>query len=112
MDRGVALRASLGVTTPTALKNRALRNAFEHFDTRLDEWACRPGSNLMIRCIFPAGQVVGIRKEDYLATLDPTTFEVTFLGKVFSVRPLYEAVKALYPKVVTETEKRLRGRFP
>lgn len=53
------LRESLAVADGSALNSRKLRNHFDHFDERLDEWWTKSGDHNLVDCIVgPPGAIV------------------------------------------------------
>lgn len=100
-SRGAHLRRVLGVGDDSPLNDRTLRNHFEHFDERLDEWAELIGSgHPMDLYFFCGGDHQGgqqalrdaLRKEQLLRGFDPTTETIFFHGDPFDVHALLKAV--------------------
>jgi len=98
--RGMELRTALNVKDDSALKNRDLRNLFEHFDERIDKWfevADRYGFSdrnvgSVKGIIIPPGR-------ERLRTFDPETWTLTCLNKEFELGPAIEAVNELYEAI-------------
>lgn len=101
--RGQELRQSLGLTDSSPLKDKELRNSFEHIDERLDQWANHsPHRMLMSRCIGEPGAFVidpPMAPTDWVGYLDRSTMEVTFQGPSVPLNPMALAVRQLYDGV-------------
>lgn len=108
-DRGLELRRSLGVPQPSPLQPRALRDTFEHFDERLDEWVLR--SRRSERRIFadsnigPPGMIGGVHPDDILRQFDPATAELIFRGERFQLPPIIRALQDLGENARTQARK-------
>ena len=76
------LRESVSVTDDSPLSSRRLRNDFEHFDERLEDWFGASEDHIYIgRAIGPKGSIVSIRgkePEQLFGQFDPTTATVAF----------------------------------
>lgn len=103
IERGQELRQSLGLTESSPLKDKEVRNSFEHIDERLDVWARHsPKRMLMSRCIGePGGFVIEppMAPTDWVGYLDRSTMEVTFQGQPVPLKPMILAVNELYNAV-------------
>jgi hypothetical protein len=95
----------LGATSQTPLnelKDKRLRNYFEHFDERLDEWALTsPNHILMTRCSGTPGsfQIAGMGPSDTMGYLDLATSEVTFQDLKISLVQMHAAVQHLFKRI-------------
>lgn len=89
------LRESLGVNDEDSpLYSRRLRNLFEHFDEKIDEWASvDPDGTYVDSNIGPMS--LGIPRERWLRHFDPDTATVTFRGETFELQPLVDAATEL-----------------
>jgi hypothetical protein len=101
-----ALIQSLSVDADSQLRDRRLRNYFEHFDEWLDEWA-RTSENLDYADsnvgITPGkGVEYWFADGEYLRNIYrtdcPPAFAVTFRGEDFDLLPVIEAVPELIDK--------------
>lgn len=113
-ERGAKLRATLSVDENSILKPRTLRNHFEHFDERLEQWATSSKhGHFLDSNVGPSGMklVSGVDNEpgDYLRNFDTTNFAVTFRGDVYELRPLIGAISDLWEKVNRTTKRRRKG---
>ncbi len=88
-DRGERLQEVLHADSLTILRDKDLRNDFEHFDVRLEEWAVtvqgRPFSNL-----------------------DTSRGVVTFRGKEYALKPVVDALVLARTRAMVAAEE-LRG---
>jgi hypothetical protein len=93
--RGEVLRQILGITD-SPLKSRALRNHFEHFDVRLEEWTLTSKEHNFIDGNVGAIDKLGVGAiTDILRHYDPMTETAYFRGKPFPLRPVIEALREL-----------------
>jgi hypothetical protein len=111
--RGRALRQALGVQPDSPLKNRKMRNLFEHFDEQLDRWARTPepviyvnggissraGIDQFIRSTMGLSGPVPPTK--LLRIYDPETHRLLFFEHEQEVQPLWFAL--------VDLEARTRG---
>lgn len=89
--RGKHLRTTLKIDDGEALQNRNLRNHFEHFDERLDDWAeTSPFKNIVDNMIGPRNAIAGdsIKDQDFMRLFDPATKMLIFRGEPFDVQAL------------------------
>ena len=87
-----ALQAKLGVAADSPLADVPdLRNDFEHFDERVEEWrASTTSTNFVGRNIGPASAIVikGEPPNNRFQHFDPSTGEVSFLSRSVNLRPI------------------------
>lgn len=95
IDRARALRKALGIKQ-TILESRRVRNAIEHFDSRLDEFF--DGSpfpivdlNMGPKEYFISGLPGGTTK--FLRHIDPTVPSISILNEEINIQELCDAVK-------------------
>jgi len=99
-NRGIELRTTLNIKDDSALKNRNLRNLFEHFDEKADEWfedADRRGFSDR-----SVGSMEGINipsEKDRLRVFVPETWTLTCLGKEYKLGPAIQAAYELYEAI-------------
>lgn len=105
LSRAERLRVGLGVLNDSAIRNRALRNALEHFDERLDEF----GRSLMAGVILPT----------YVGPLGPEpegpahlfrayytdcgVFEV--LGERFQMIPILDEMRKMHERLLMAADR-------
>ncbi|HLQ27268.1 MAG TPA: hypothetical protein VK138_15495 [Acidiferrobacterales bacterium] len=115
-QRGDHLRAQLSVQEGHVLQNRKLRDHFEHFDERLDEWAeASPNKIIVDNMVGPRKAIAGdaIKDEDIMRMYDPTNKEIVFRGEKFNVQTLVDGINDIQAKGVArlgaiEVNKRLQ----
>lgn len=93
--RGRVLREGLGVPGSHVLQSRTLRDHFEHFDERLDDWAKNsPNRNLIDNMIGPRSAIGGdaITDGDIMRMFEPDTKRLVFRGQPFDVQALVDGV--------------------
>jgi hypothetical protein len=109
-ERGPELRVSLAVEEDSPLAPRALRNHFEHFDLRLEQWAVSSTPRVFVDSnIGPVSMISDYEPGDRLRHFDPTTFAVPFRGDTYHLRPIIEAIQAIYPRAVAKAKQRAWG---
>ncbi|WP_138437635.1 hypothetical protein [Marinobacter shengliensis] len=90
-SRGEALRKAIGVRHGHPVQNRTLRDHFEHFDERLDDWAEKSKNrNIVKQLVGPRSAIGGdaITDEDIIHHYDPATKVYAFRGEQFDVQEL------------------------
>lgn len=100
--RGDVLRKAIGVTNGHPVQNRALRDHFEHFDERLDDWAERSKNrNIVKQLVGPRTAIGGdaITDEDIIHQYDPATKVYAFRGERFDVQELATGLDDIYAKI-------------
>jgi hypothetical protein len=91
-----ALRASIGATHSLALKDRALRNHWEHIDEYIEEWWSATTRHWFIhRNISDGGTSTGIDEMEQFLDFNTTTKTVTFWGYVARVPSLVDEARTL-----------------
>ena len=117
--RGRQMREAFGVQDNSLLKERALRDAFEHFDERIDRWfqhnKDRPFADRNVAP--PGGIVIGeMGPADFMRHFDPTTNVVSVLGDSLDLQALVQEVETLVERIAQQHEttrrrvRQLRGR--
>lgn len=99
--RGVNLRKTLKLDDSHILKDRALRDHFEHFDERLDDWAeTSPNKNIVDNMIGPRTAIGGdaIKDQDIFRMYDPTSKLIVFRGERFDVQALVDGLTEVQSK--------------
>jgi hypothetical protein len=100
--RGEFLRKELGVRSDHPIRDRALRDHFEHFDERLDEWVERTKNrNIIHRLLGPRSAVGGntIQDGDIIHHYDPTSKMYAFRGEKFDIQAIASGIDDLYAKI-------------
>ncbi len=103
-NRGPALRKVLGVSDDSPLKNRAVRDAIEHFDERLDRRLSSPDRNIVLNSLGPPNMIhmEGVTEPFYLHHYDPQTTEYTILGDSMSIAEVEKALVDLFNAAMQE----------
>lgn len=99
--RGAHLRQMLKLDDGHILRNRALRDHFEHFDERLDDWAeTSPYKNIVDNMIGPRAAIGGdaIKDQDIFRMFDPTAKLIVFRGERFDVQALANGLTEVQSK--------------
>ncbi|MCS0129228.1 hypothetical protein NDJ14_23325 [Vibrio alginolyticus] len=100
--RGQALRDELNIKNGHVIQNRTLRDHFEHFDERLDDWAENSKHKNIISTLFgPRNAVQGdsIDDTDIIHHYDPETKKYAFRGEEFDIQELVDGIDDIYNKV-------------
>ncbi len=94
IERGRALRAALGIKAVPVLESRKVRNAFEHFDDRLDQFLADGNRIVLDRNIGPRDSVVVIdgKVPVHLRLIDTQRCSVSVLDNAVSMQELYDAI--------------------
>jgi len=109
-ERGPELRVSLAVEEDSPLAPRTLRNHFEHFDVRLEQWAVSSKPRVFVDSnIGPVSMISDFKPGDRLRHFDPTTFTVYFREDTYHLRPIIEAIQAIHPRAVAKAKERAWG---
>lgn len=101
-SRGEALRKAIGLTTPHPVQSRTLRDHFEHFDERLDQWAeASRNRNIIKRLIGPRDAIGGdgISDGDIIHHYDPASHIYAFRGEKFDVQALATGLEDIVSKM-------------
>ena len=105
--RGAHLRNSLEIDDTHSLKERTLRDHFEHFDERLDDWAeTSPHKNMVDNMIGPRSAIGGdsIKDQDIMRLFDPATKILIFRGERFDVQALVNGLTDIHTKAIKRVE--------
>lgn len=106
--RGQALRDMLSLQSGHAVQNRSLRDHYEHFDERLDDWAENSKyRNIVQRLIGPKTSIGGnaIEDSDIIDHFDPATNVFGFRGEHYNIQLLATGLNDIYQKVKTKIEE-------
>ncbi len=84
--RAAQLRAVIGASAAAPEGLRDVRNGFEHFDERIDEWrATSANHNFVDTLVGPLSSIGGVDRGDIARHFDPQTGELGVFGKITSV---------------------------
>lgn len=99
-SRGAELRTFLEIKDDSALKNRDLRNLFEHFDEYADDWfAAEERHRFSDRGVGSKEGVIIPTEKDRLRVFNPETWTMTCMGKDYRLGPAIQAAYELYEKI-------------
>jgi hypothetical protein len=91
-----ALRDSLGVDDSSPLREVDMRNNFEHFDERIDDWwQTSRDRNYVDRNIGIA--LPAVDDIDIFRNFIPQTAQLVFWGQSFDLKAIVDEAKRLYP---------------
>lgn len=92
--RGAALRKALAIKSMPILESRKVRNAFEHFDDRLDRYFEEGNRIVVDRNVGPQNNVVviGDRPALHLRLIDNVQLSVSVLDDKLSIQELFNAI--------------------
>jgi hypothetical protein len=94
------LRRKFDVADDALLGNRELRNAFEHFDERIDQWyRTSKRRNFLDRSIGPKSAIQGVDPGDYMRWFDPSTMTLSVMGEELELPELVAEVESLLERV-------------
>jgi hypothetical protein len=78
------------------LKLRGFRNHFEHFDSRIEEWAKKNTDSIIVDSnIVPSYIIAGYSKIARMRNFDPDTFELTFRNQKYRFLEAVNAAKKI-----------------
>jgi len=98
--RAEDLRAALGVGADAPDGLRDVRNGFEHFDERIDQWRVNSTDhNFIDTNISDPASLGGIDPGDIARNFNPDTSELAVFGKITSVDAVLSELAAVYAKV-------------
>ncbi|MGA9823484.1 MAG: hypothetical protein WBQ53_01410 [Methylocystis sp.] len=94
--RGQSLREAFELDDTSALKNRELRNAFEHFDERIDEYLMQDH----VGYFFPQAMIDDHALADdkighIFKLVDPKSGLCVIMGRKFEFRPIHTEVQCI-----------------
>ena len=100
------IRDSFGVTDDSPLFMMTMRNHFEHFDSRVDEWWRDSKDHQFFDLNFGnRSSLAGVDSNGLFRMYDPLTADVAFWGDNFNIRSLVNEVRLLLPKLAREAAK-------
>jgi len=100
------LRDSLGVSEPSPLQIRKMRNHFEHFDERLEQWwVDDPNHNIVDHNIMPRSYIAGLPDISFFRMLDPSTGDVMFWSDSYNLPSIVKEIERLLPIAQAEAAK-------
>jgi hypothetical protein len=96
---GEKLRNRLAVKDDSPLQSRELRNHFEHFSERLEEWAVDPATKVFTDdMIGPPNMLTGVAPRDRLRWYNPQDRTAYFRDEAYPLESLIGAIWDLWPR--------------
>jgi hypothetical protein len=109
--RGQRLRNAFVITDESPLANRSLRNAWEHFDERLDAYQLHvDGGVLLPGCLIENHAIADDPAGHTFKVLDPEAECLVLLGERFFYREIRDEVARVH-KIAIDAERN-GGRLP
>jgi hypothetical protein len=102
-SRSRHLRGTLGIEDSHPLKNRSLRDHFEHYDERLDDWLVNSPNHIFVNNVIGPRTIIGgnvVKDQDIIKLFNPATKELVFRGEPYNVQELVDAVSDVLRRVV------------
>jgi hypothetical protein len=94
------LRDNIGITDASPLKNVSMRNNFEHFDERLDQWWEKSQVHTYIDINWgDASILVNTEPLNMFRTFNPDTTDLTFWGQSFNLQEVVTEVRRILPNL-------------
>jgi hypothetical protein len=83
-----------------------MRNNYEHFDERLDEWWEKSANhNFMDMGLMPRAAIHGLAEVERFRAYDPATGDLTFWGEDLNLLAILTEVQRILPIVAEEASK-------
>jgi hypothetical protein len=89
--RAAHIRKMLAITDGHVLKNRQLRDHFEHYDERLDDWVTNSPNRIFVNNVIGPRTVIGgnvVKDHEIIKLYDPMTKCLIFRGEPFDIQSL------------------------
>ena len=99
--RGQVLRDQLDIQSNHSIQKRKLRDHFEHFDERLDDWAENSRNKNIVGSLFGPRSAIGgdgIDDSDIIHHYDPATKIYSFRGEPFDIQELVTGINDIHQK--------------
>jgi hypothetical protein len=98
-ERGKMLRDLLNVDARSLLSDRKIRNHFEHYDERIEDWFEKNGSAVyMDSSIDPFGSIWGNNPSNIHRAYNPLTQTLTFRGESVDLAALLDVLEEIRRK--------------
>lgn len=101
------LRDSLGVDDSSPLRPTSMRNNFDHFDERLDDWWQRSATHNYIDLSFGdmASATKGAPEDEMFRSYDPRTGDLVFWGQRYNLPSIIGEINRIMPLALREASK-------
>ena len=101
--RGEKLRRSFGLKKESPLYNRDLRNAWEHFDERLDFYLLENDTGMFFpTCVIDSHELADDPSGHIFKLLDPDAECLVLMGHKYFFAPIRDEVKKIFEKIYDE----------
>jgi hypothetical protein len=108
--RGPYLRRLLSVADDSAVRDRKLRNHFEHFDERLDRWVTARATENFVSLNFGVPTMfAGVAPADDLRNFDLANYAVTFYGEPYCLQPIRNELARIWGECEGQTKTAYRS---
>ena len=94
-SRGLHLRTALQMPEQHVLRSRSLRDHFEHYDERLDDWVVRSPNRIIVNNVIGPRTTIGgnvVQDHEIFKLFDPQTKRLLFRGEPFDLQELVDAL--------------------
>jgi hypothetical protein len=100
------LRDSLGVSDSSPMRSVTMRNNYEHFDERLEEWErLSRRHNSIDLSLLSGNAIAGMENRDLFRNYDPVAMTLMFWGEKYDIKALVNEASRLLPKIEEELMK-------
>lgn len=101
------LRRSLQVEDTSPLREVAMRNRFEHFDEKMDEWWDQSTDHNYVDMNFGDVEtaISGVDEKDMFRNFDPATGDLIFWGERFNLQAIVDEARRVLPIAIREANK-------
>lgn len=111
-QRGHYLRGALEIGENHPIQSRTLRDHFEHFDERLDDWAEKSKNRVIIGALYgDRSTIEGVEDDDIILHYDPATKIFAFRGEKFDMQNLVDGIVDILSRIQTRQEAIKAMRF-
>jgi len=102
-DRGIELRKLLSVDDNSILKPKLMRNAFEHYDEKIEDWIKTIDTSIYVDS--NVGNIDEIKlsnmnKNKYMRNFDTKRMDLTFRDMKYDISKVFDAVAKLFNEII------------
>lgn len=102
------LREYLGVSEDSIIRNREIRNAFDHYDERIVRWyANSEQKNFVDTTIGPYESIQGVVDSDRFRGYDTKRNVITFRGEELEVQPITDELMRIYNNLLGKEQSHI-----
>ncbi len=101
------LRLALAVSAASPLASRVVRNHFDHFDEKVDEWWAKSQTHNYVDGGFGdmAAAISGIPPEEIFRSYNRATGDVVFWGQTYNLPQVVDEVNRIMPLAIAEATR-------